>query len=102
MRLFGEKNVIREVGPKKFTIHSGWGDRISWSNPKDFTNKPITLSTIYAVDGHLDDIPRVGDMLEGEFEKSCIEFKFIEVTRMHDPPDQFFGKVVPIKQTEKR
>ncbi len=81
-----------------FTIHSGWGDHISWSNPEAFDNG---FEGEFRVNGHMRKIPRVGDTLMGEFGRSFVKFMFTEVKRMADPPDQFFGVVIPIMQEMK-
>jgi len=80
-----------------YTIHSGWGDRISWTDTSEFA-KGIGGDNKYRVNGHLPKRPKVGNTLLGEFEKSWVLFEFVEVELMRDPPDQFFGKVIAIER----
>ena len=84
-----------------YTIHSGWGDHIDWNDPKEFSQKSLDKDT-FGVNGHLPIIPQKGDTLLGEFEKSFIKFKFVEVERCLDPNDMFFGTVKAIQQEMKR
>jgi len=70
--------------------HTGWGDRISWSDWD--TGR---------VNGHLHRIPRVGDKLRQLCESGKIaEFEFIKIERCDDPTDIFFATVKPLSYVD--
>jgi hypothetical protein len=76
-----------------FTIHAGWGHHIEWFHPEEF-NVPFLDGRQFSVYGLLPGkLPKKGDTLLGEFQRSWILFRFDEVKREFDPPDMFFGKV---------
>lgn len=77
-----------------FKIGGGWGNHINWFSPSEFGKE----TAYYSVYGHKPNIPRVGQTLMGEFEKSFIKFEFIQVEQETDPPDMFFGKVKAIER----
>lgn len=81
-----------------YSIGGGWGDHIDWFYLDAFKTWDGNEDQLFRVHGHKQDIPKVGQTLMGEFENSFIKFKFMEVERMSDPPDQFFAKVRPIEQ----
>lgn len=70
----------------------------SGCTPEQF-NAPFDENTKFRMGGF--GHPVVDDILKGEFKKSWMWFKFIEVDQMRDPPDQFFADVVPIEQEMK-
>lgn len=84
----------------KYKIGGDFGNRISWSNLNEFEGGELEERT-FSVNGHVPNLPRVGDMLMGEFVKSFIKFEFVEVDPCLDPPDMFFGKVKAIEQEMK-
>jgi hypothetical protein len=84
-----------------FTNHAGWGDHIDWTRSEEFRNKALHGDNLYSVDGHLPVLPKVSQTLLGEFERSYVVFEFVAVDIPGDPPDQFFGKVKPIRQEMK-
>jgi len=83
-----------------FKICSAWGARIMWSNRKQFQELDLNKD-LFDVDGHYTPVPRVGQTLIGEFEKSFIKFEFVEVKRYSDPPDMFSATVKCIEQEMK-
>lgn len=85
----------------EYTMSSGWGDALGWFEPKQFNGPMITNKSEYSVVGFKKRIPRKGDTMKAEFERSWITFKFIEINPQGDPRDMFFGKVTPIKQEMK-
>lgn len=84
----------------KYKIGGGFGNRISWSNLNEFESGGLE-ERIFSVNGHVPNLPRVGDTLMGEFVKSFIKFEFVEVDPCLDPPDMFFGKVKAVEQEMK-
>lgn len=85
--------------PREFIMTSKWGDRISWSNPKQFDM--LFSEKLYNVNGHKTPKPQVGDTLKAEFHKSWVWFKFESVEECHDSHDMFFAQVRPIRQEQK-
>jgi hypothetical protein len=81
-------------------ISSGWGDALNFMFPEEF-QKPWTKRTKFTVTGHKRRLPKVGDRLKAEFQKSWMVFRFVEVKPCWNPPDMFFGKVVAVEQTMK-
>jgi hypothetical protein len=79
---------------------SCWGNAISWTSPEQF-EKPWTDESRFDVCGFKPRIPKVGDTLLAEFQRSWVTFEFAEVRPCGDPPDMFFAKVKLLKQVPK-
>lgn len=86
--------------PREWGIGGGWGDRIEFTNTRQF-DAPITCDSKYQVAGWKREKPKKGDILIAEFERSWMHFAFVEVTNCADPADMFFATVAPIKQVMK-
>ena len=84
-----------------YNICSGWGDRISWSDVNQFNSWEGNEDAVFDVNGHQHKMPKVGETLKGDFNKSIILFEFVEVDQQHNPSDMFFGKVKPVSQEMK-
>lgn len=84
-----------------YEIGGGWGDRIFWCPSDQFDSWDGDENQRFKVAGFKKNMPRKGQTLLAEFEKSWIVFKFTKINRMHDPPDQFFAYVKPFKQITK-
>lgn len=82
-----------------YKFGGGWGCRITLTYPEQLQR--FDKDTIFDVNGHYTPIPKVGDTIIGEFEKSWMKFEFIEVKQMWNPADQFFGKVKLVKREAK-
>lgn len=76
------------------TIGGIWGNHMQWFSPEQFNSR--TINTRLDIYGHkpAKQYPKEGDIVEGEFGKSCQKFMVIEVQHIPNPPDMFFGKVV--------
>ena len=83
-----------------YTLGGSWGNHISLMDSKGFSGLDLNTAAA-AVSGHTTPRPKVGQTLVGEFQKSFIKFKFIEVKYCEDPPDMFFAKVKAIEQQRK-
>lgn len=84
MTWFKKKRQPRTI---EYAKHSTWGDNIQFV---DYTKGRVT--------GHLTPTPEKGDFLLVEASDGfSATFKFIEVSRMRDPRDQFFATVKRIK-----
>ena len=69
-------------------------DHSSWGNSIRFENQPKTFRDIKSVNGHLNRIPRAGDVLEVDHEEGVvIEFQFTKVDQCSNPRDMFFADV---------
>lgn len=75
------------------------GARIQWWRADQF--KTFDGTGLLNVVGWETPIPRVGQFLCGEFERSWMRFEFIEIERCGDPPDMFFAKVKFTEQVMK-
>ena len=84
----------------EYEIGGGWGNAINWFPDNQF-NEPFGPDKTFRVIGWKPRIPRVGDTIKGEFEKSWIWFEFVEVERCGDPRDMFFGTVQATQQERK-
>jgi hypothetical protein len=82
-----------------YKIGGGWGDHIEWLvddwSSVDFSKDKLEIA------GHQRVTPKRGNTLVGEFEKSFIKFKFLDVRPCNDPPDMFFATVKAIEQETK-
>lgn len=78
----------------------GWGDSIQW-HPKGQFSDPYDWETMFHVVGWKTPRPMEGDLLVAEMDKSFMEFVFVEVECMRDPPDMFFAYVRPVSRAEK-
>ena len=79
---------IRE-GANEYVVGGGWGNRIEWSNRKEFPGEGP-----FSVTGWKDVRPVVGDVLYADMrggKRRKFVFSYVEI--MLDPPDMFFGKV---------
>ena len=83
-----------------FKIGGIWGNCIFWFNEEEFEGdiSEDSLFTVCGFKSYPSRVPKAGDTLLGEFEKSWIKFEFVEINRKLDPSDQFCGKVKPIEQ----
>ena len=86
------KMVQMRTDHRTYHIGGYWGDRIEWSPTDQFK----TESYVQTVVGWKTPLPRVGDVLEGDFTKGRARFVFSKITRAGDPPDMFFGEVMSI------
>ena len=86
-----------------YKIGGGWGARIGWTRPEQFKTEDeyIDDKTLFDVDGHYTPRPKKGQTLIGEFQNSWMQFEFVEIDYMSNPPDMFFAKVKPIDQETK-
>ena len=82
-----------------YKIGGDWGNHIEWLvddwSVVDFNKDKLRVA------GHKRVIPKRGDTLMGEFEKSFIKFKFLDVRQCSDPPDMFFATVKAVEQEMK-
>ena len=95
-------NTNNEAAPCSshcYAIGGGWGDRIEWSDMKQFDD--MTTRTEFECRGWKQNKPKVGDTIKAEFVKSWITFQFVEVQDAVGVSDMFFATVVPIKQEMK-
>jgi len=86
--------------PHEYKMGGGWGDAIRWFNEEEFEQEP-TYETQFTVVRWKQRIPEVGDLVKGEFERSWITFRFVDVKPCGNPKDMFFGKVVIVTQEMK-
>ena len=75
------------------TVEHLWGKSITFVFPERVINLD---EDIVRVGGHHPRIPKVGDILLAEMQKSWVMFKFIKVDACFDPPDMFFADVKAI------
>jgi hypothetical protein len=80
-------------------LGGGWGNRIEWAGLEQFDN--MENHQEFHCHGWKTPLPKVGDTLLAEFEKSWITFRFVEIKRGEGVSDMFFGTVVPVKQEMK-
>jgi hypothetical protein len=71
---------------------------LTWTNIEQFEKRPLADGELYDMVGFLWTKPKVGQTVCAEFERSWIQFEFVEVNPCRDPHDMFFAKVKPIKQ----
>lgn len=83
-----------------YRIGGGWGRHVEWMDEGEFDRKDFNVDT-FRVHGHMPSVPRVGDLLVGEFKRSVITFEFVGVRVPADPGDQFFGEVRAVSQVMK-
>lgn len=91
-----------------FEIGGVWGDKIEWSGDNDFGS--MSEKSIFRVMGFKSatilskksNIPKAGNTIVGEFEKSYIKFEIIEIDWQNNPQDMFFANVKPIDQRFKK
>jgi len=82
-----------------YTIGGYWGNHIEWL-VDDWSKVNFNEDTL-EVAGHTPIRPEKGQTIMGEFNKSWIKFKFIEVRYCSEPNDMFFAKVKAIDQEMK-
>jgi len=80
-----------------YKLGGGLGFHIGLSDSKSFHKINLNEETV-RVYGHYTPRPKIGQTLVGEFQKSFIEFEFVDVEYCADPPDMFFANVKAIGQ----
>jgi len=79
----------------------GWGDNISLFYPDEFGDVDLNTETVKVV-GHKPTMPRVGEIVIGEFDQSFIQFEIVSVDPCDNPVDMFFAQMRATKQVNKK
>ena len=74
----------------------GWGQNIRLSSPETFD-----VFQKNSLAGHSQRLPKIGDKISGEFQKSWILFQFVSVIPCGNPADMFFAEVETVDQWAK-
>ncbi len=86
--------------PADFRIGGGWGDHISLWKWDEFEKTDLNRHTV-KVYGHKTPLPKVGQTVVLECQKSWFKFRIETVEGMRDPPDMFWAELRAIDQVWK-
>ena len=81
----------------EYKLGGGWGCHVSLRDIGNFHLLDLNKDLV-RVYGHQPRKPKKGDTLRGEFKRSFMTFKFVEVEYCLDPSDMFFANVKCIGQ----
>ena len=93
--------TIEDLMQSDWKFGGGFGDCIALWDPEQIRHGNLDKDLVEVYGFKWLRTPQVGETILLECEKSWIQFRFAEVRRMSDPPDQFFGKVKACAQVMK-